>query len=162
MADKVTGVWHLARGTEKSGPYTSQQLAEMGKQGRITSDMKVWKAGMEAWQSVSKVRGLQVTPIAAEPPPIPQQPAITVAVTPAPLTPPMPVAGHVTIEKHSKHLKFQQVLAVGTIIAGIVMTFNGWASDGKPTAAFGFGALTNVVGIAWLAITKVRMWWHHG
>ncbi|MFN6190354.1 MAG: DUF4339 domain-containing protein [Planctomycetia bacterium] len=162
MADEAGGAWHLAHGTEKSGPFTSQQLAEMGKQGRITSDMKVWKAGMEGWQSVAKVRGLQVTPVVVEPPPIPQQAAVTVAVTPAPSAPPMPVTGHVTIEKHSKQLKFHQVLAVSTIIAGIVMTFNGWAPDGTPTAAFGFGALANVMGIVWLAITKVRMWWHHG
>jgi len=136
----------------------------MGAQGRITSDMKVWKAGMEGWQSVSKVKGLQVTPVATEPPPIPQQAPVMVAMTPAPSTPPMPVAGHVTIEKHSKHLKFQQLIAIGVLVLGIVLTFAGIGSaeGGRMSTTQTTGGLATFAGIVWLAVTKARMWWHHG
>ncbi len=95
-------LWHLARDGEKFGPYTSQQLSELGKDGRITGDMVVWREGMGEWLPVSKVKGLQLTPVAPAPPPAPSSPAITVAVSPAPRAAPMPVTGHVTIEKTRK------------------------------------------------------------
>ena len=90
----------------------------MGKVGQITSDMVVWRDGMDKWQPASKVKGLAVKQLPPVPPPAPQQPAITVAFVPAPASQPMPVSGHVTIEKTGKSLKLHQLLSFLFIVIG--------------------------------------------
>lgn len=166
MADDAKNSWQLARGGEKFGPYTSQELAAMGKEGRITSDMVIWRQGMEAWQSVSKVKGLQVTPVAPAPPPPPATPAITVAVTPASSSAAMPVTGHVTIEKTKKSLKLQQLLALLCLVLGITLVGVGVSSQepgSKETSGLLMvGSPLCLLGLAWRIITRVRIWWHHG
>jgi len=165
MPEVAKASWHLARGSEKFGPFTSQQLAAMGKAGRITSDMLVWQDGMEKWQPVSKVKGLLVTPVAPPPPPS-VTPAITVAVTPSPSSPPMPVTGHVTIEKTKKSLKLQKLLSFVSIVLGITLVFAGMNSAGpeskEPSSLLMTGSLLFVLGLAWWIITRMRIWWNHG
>jgi hypothetical protein len=77
-----------------------------------------------------------------------------------------PIRGHVTIEKNRKSLKFFQTLAALTLIFGVVLI---WQGAGQPAdAAIGpnktltNGIFTTVGGLAWLLVTKLLMWWHHG
>ena len=63
MSDNTPKLWQLARNGEEFGPYTSQELAAMGKGGRITSDMTVRLQGVEQWQNVSRVKGLHITQV---------------------------------------------------------------------------------------------------
>lgn len=71
-----------------------------------------------------------------------------------------PVHGHVTIEKHGKGLKFQQLIAVCLLLVGIGLVFTNASEGGNNGTAA--GVMTSVAGMLWLAVTKVRMWWHHG
>ena len=82
MSDNTPKLWQLARNGEEFGPYTSQELAAMGKGGRITSDMTVRLQGVEQWQNVSRVKGLHITQVA--PTPFLPIPAITLPVPPLP------------------------------------------------------------------------------
>lgn len=158
--------WYLTRDGEKFGPYSSQELAAMGQEGRITSDMLVWREGMDKWQPASKVKGLLVTPAAPEPPPAPTAPAFTVAVTPAPSASPMPVRGHVTIEKTSKSLKAQQLWGLLCIVLGLMMVGIGASSSQSgsngPNGIAMVGAPLFLLGVVWRIVTRVRIWWHHG
>ena len=158
--------WRLARNGEEYGPYTSQELSQMGHEGHITSDMVVWREGMDDWQPVTKVKGLRVTSVAPAPPPVPVAPAITVAVTPSRIAAPMPVRGHVTIEKTSKALKLQQLLGLLCIVIGLALVAIG-ASANKPGSTeinpiVPVGSLLFVGGLVWRIITRLRIWWHHG
>jgi hypothetical protein len=166
MADDAKTSWHLAKGGEKFGPFTSQELAAMGKEGRFTSDMVVWRQGMEKWQPVSKVKGLQVTSLAPEPPPPTAAPVFTVAVTPSPSAAPMPMTGHVTIEKTKKALKVQQLLGLLCIVIGIAMVGAGISTQDpgsrEPSRLVMMGSPLVLVGIVWRVVTRVRIWWHHG
>jgi hypothetical protein len=168
MTDQPARLWHLAKANQKLGTFTSQQLADMGKAGQITSDMIVWREGMEKWQPASKIKGLTITQLPPAPPPAPatQQPAITVAVVPAPASQPMPVKGHVTIEKTGKSLKLQQLLSLGMILLGFTILAAAIASREPGTtevssAATG-GSLMFFSGLVWRAVTRIRIWWHHG
>lgn len=158
--------WHLSRNGERSGPYTSQQLAEMGTLGRITSDMAVWREGMATWQPVSKVKGLKVVEVPAAPPPALAAPAIAVAVTPAPSASPMPIKGHVTIEKTRKSLKLQQLLGLFSILIGLSLigaAVYGREPDSKEMSPIlPMGSLLFLVGLVWRVVTRIRIWWHHG
>ena len=71
-----------------------------------------------------------------------------------------PVRGHVTIEKHGKSLKLQQLISVCLLLVGIGLVFANVSEGGNSRTAA--GAMTSVAGMLWLAVTKVRMWWHHG
>ena len=77
---------------------------------------------------------------------------------------PSEVRGHVTIEKHGKPLKFQQLLAMGVLALGIVLTFAGMGGSeaGRISTTQTMGGLATFAGIVWLVVTKARMWWHHG
>lgn len=77
---------------------------------------------------------------------------------------PSEVRGHVTIEKHSKPLKAQQLLAMGVLVLGIVLMFAGMGSTegGKMSTTQITGNFATFAGMVWLAVTKARMWWHHG
>jgi hypothetical protein len=166
MAGDSAKLWHLSRNGEKLGPFTSQQLGDMGKHGRITSDMLVWRDGMQKWQPVSKVKGLQVVQVPSAPPPAPASPAITVAVAPAPAAAPMPVSGHVTIEKTAKSLKAQQLLGLLCVVAGLALVGIGVSVNGQESKELGtvamVGAQLFFVGIVWRIVTRARIWWHHG
>jgi hypothetical protein len=166
MSGDAKKSWHLTKDGEKFGPYTSQELAELGKEGRIAADTMVWREGMEKWQPASKVKGLQVTPVAPAPPPAPAMPAFTVAVAPAHAAAPMPVKGHVTIEKTGKSLKMQQLLGLLCIVLGLVLVGLGVSANTpgsrEPSALAMVGAPLFVLGLAWRIVTRMRIWWHHG
>jgi hypothetical protein len=168
MADETSPIWHLAKGDQKIGVFTSQLLAEMGLQGRITSDMKVWKWGMQAWQPVSKVKGLRVTFVPKEPPPIDATP-----------TQSCDSRNHVTIEKTSKPLKAGWLVALVAMVCGLAFVLIGaWLGHlaygdlyvHNHSPALGWlgkimsvsGWLLLMAGIPmWIAM-RIGIWWHHG
>ena len=157
MSQQPKRLWHLARNGKQLGAFTSQELSDKGKAGEITSDMEVWRDGMKGWQSVSRVKGLAVVAVPASPPP-PRPPAVTVAVAASPHSEPMPVRGHVTTERTSKRLKMEQLLAVIMTTVGVGMVFSG-VSAGVPSSG---GIFATMAGLGWLAVTRMRVWWHHG
>ena len=55
MSDNPAKLWHLAEADKTIGTFTSQQLADMGKAGQITSDMIVWRDGMG--QMAARIEG---------------------------------------------------------------------------------------------------------
>ena len=166
MADQPAKLWHLAKGSQKLGTFSSQQLADMGKAGQITSDMVVWREGMDKWQSASKIKGRTLTQLPPAPPIAPQQPTVTVAVVPALASQPMPVRGHVTIEKTGKSLKMQQLLSFLCIVIGfgIAAIAIGTRQPGTTeiSSAATWGSLMFVGGLVWRVVTRIRVWWHHG
>ena len=73
------------------------------------------------------------------------------------------VRGHVTIEKNRKSLKFQQLLAILTLVLGIVLIAVGSQHQSEGVAAATVnGSLTTFGGLVWLTVVKILMWWHHG
>ena len=166
MSDNPAKLWHLAEADKTIGTFTSQQLADMGKAGQITSDMIVWRDGMDKWQPASKVKGLAVKQLPPVPPPAPQQPAITVAFVPAPASQPMPVSGHVTIEKTGKSLKLHQLLSFLFIVIGFGIATIAITTRPKDTTEISSAALAGsfmfVGGLMWRVVTRIRVWWHHG
>lgn len=166
MANEGKKSWYLAQGGAKQGPFTSQELQQMGAEGGITSDMMVWRDGMDTWQPVSKVRGLTVTTITRDPPPAPQAPAVTVAITPSPAAAPMPVKGHVTIERTAKSLKLQQLMGLACIVLGLVLVAAGASTEPEGSKEVSgsmlAGGMLFLVGLAWRLVTRMRIWWNHG
>lgn len=63
-----------------------------------------------------------------------------------------------TIQKTGKRWKFQKLLAVGAITAGIVMLAG---ADGD-SSKVGPGAMLIVIGLVWLLVVSFLAWWHHG
>lgn len=163
MPTKQSPPWHLAKNGKDLGTFTSQELSDMGKAGKITGDMVVWRNGMTNWQPVSKVKGLSVVPVPAAPPP-PPKPAVAVAVVPTASGSRVPVSGHVTTEKTSKSLKAQYVISVAAILIGFIVMMVGLGGNekGEPTTTFTVGGFTMFFAMVSAWITKLKIWWHHG
>ena len=49
IAEGLSMQWHYAEGGKPIGPVSDLELANLVKQGRITSDTLVWRVGMENW-----------------------------------------------------------------------------------------------------------------
>lgn len=190
MADDTAPIWHVAKGNQKLGVFTSQQLARMGVDGRITSDMKVWKSGMPEWQLASKVKGLRVLPALDEPPPLVAERPTTSAALRAPV-PPTVMTGHVTIEKTSKAIKREILMCLGALVVGLLFLswgamrllmvpdpsledlrsgqLTGQQADALRDARLGawfviwlLGIPTTVGGFFGLIYTWLKRWWEHG
>ena len=50
--------WHVGRGGQSTGPYSTEQLREMAAAGRISPGDLVWKEGMAEWADCATVQGL--------------------------------------------------------------------------------------------------------
>ena len=50
--------WHVGRGGQSTGPYSTEQLREMAAAGRISPGDLVWKEGMGEWADCATVQGL--------------------------------------------------------------------------------------------------------
>lgn len=82
--------YYLAKGTEKLGPFTVEQLMSNG----LMPHSLVWCAGMPAWTKAADVPELAsslATEVAPVPPAIPQAPAPPALQTPAPPAPGTPL-----------------------------------------------------------------------
>jgi hypothetical protein len=75
------------------------------------------------------------------------------------------IRGQVRTEQTRKSLKFQQLLAVCTVITGIVLLIMSSQAEvpegGSNTLAIN-GFLTLAAGSIWNLIVRSLMWWHHG
>lgn len=60
--------WYVANGSSKKGPFGSEQLAELARNGQLKREDLVWREGMAKWQAASSIRGLFS---AIQPPPLP-------------------------------------------------------------------------------------------
>ncbi len=65
----------------------------------------------------------------------------------------------VVTELTSKRLKFQTLLAAVTIVIGFVVIMNSGASGNVGSSVI--GTLMLLVGLVWLVITRIRIWWNH-
>lgn len=50
--------WHVGRGGQSTGPYSTEQLRQMAAAGRISPGDLIWKEGMEKWTDCVTVQGL--------------------------------------------------------------------------------------------------------
>ena len=50
--------WHVGRGGQTTGPYSTEQLRDMAATGRISPGDLVWKEGMAEWADCATVQGL--------------------------------------------------------------------------------------------------------
>jgi uncharacterized RDD family membrane protein YckC len=50
--------WHVGRGGQTSGPYSSDQLRDLVAKGELSPGDLVWKEGMAEWVDCSTVQGL--------------------------------------------------------------------------------------------------------
>jgi hypothetical protein len=60
MGTTTKTTWHISTDGSVAGPYTTQQLAALGKAGEISSGMLASKDGGK-WVPVEKVKGLTVS-----------------------------------------------------------------------------------------------------
>ena len=54
--------WHYAEDRRPIGPVSDLELSNLVKQGRITADTLVWRAGMENWARYGDIAGQDVPP----------------------------------------------------------------------------------------------------
>ena len=52
----------IAVGDKTQGPYTTEQVQQMRKEGSVTDKTLVWKKGMADWKKCADVAELNVTP----------------------------------------------------------------------------------------------------
>ncbi len=68
------------------------------------------------------------------------------------------------IELTSKKLKGELLLAVAVIIVGFVILGSAKSANTSSNIGgilWGIGSITIFVGIVWVVIVKVKIWWHH-
>lgn len=63
--------WHVAQGSQSTGPHNLQHLQQMVQAGQLTATTLVWQTGMSNWQAAGEVAALQSLFQAQTPPPIP-------------------------------------------------------------------------------------------
>lgn len=62
-----------------------------------------------------------------------------------------------TIQQTSKRLKKQIIYSALAIITGIITSVSGYRSS----AAVTIGILITIIGLIWLIVAKIKIWWHH-
>jgi hypothetical protein len=180
MATANQTTWALGVNGKVVGPYTTQQLADLGKAGKITSDMYVSKNGGE-WKPVTCVKGLYVADAMPSERQLAYARDLGVVVVPGMtrdhLSAQMDAAtgrsyktgrfvkqtGHVTVEQTSKGLKAAMlanwlVFVVG-VIAGVATFPDGHGSD---VTAFGLASLATLSTFPVGLTLRIVRWWHHG
>lgn len=91
----MAGEWYYAKGNQRVGPVTGEELKGLVRSGEVSRTDMVWKQGMAKWMQAGQVRGLfeDGPPLAVTgsvPPPLPASPEVVpVAARPAP-TPELP------------------------------------------------------------------------
>jgi Protein of unknown function (DUF2628). len=53
-----TRLWHVANGSQQSGPYSEDKLPELVAQGIINHESMVWHEGLPSWQKAVDTDGL--------------------------------------------------------------------------------------------------------
>ena len=66
----MTREWHYSFEGEKCGPVPAAELKRLAREGTITPNDLVWKAGLDDWLPASKIKGLFPKDV-SEPPPLP-------------------------------------------------------------------------------------------
>lgn len=54
----MTAKWYYAKGAERNGPVTEQQLHQLAASGQIQPTGLVWQEGMTQWQQAGSIQGL--------------------------------------------------------------------------------------------------------
>ncbi len=66
----VEHVWHVAKGSDVTGPYSKAALGRMASDGALTRDSYVWTAGQDGWKRAEDVSELaQLFTVLPPPPP---------------------------------------------------------------------------------------------
>jgi len=64
-------MFFIAVNNQQTGPFDSAALSEQSRNGRLTRDTLVWKAGMAQWSKAGEVPELNSV-LGSEPPPLPR------------------------------------------------------------------------------------------
>lgn len=68
-----------------------------------------------------------------------------------------------TVQKTSKRLKLHLLLSTLIFLTGVILIIVAIASEETSILAVGGpGFLATLVGLVWLIVTKLRIWWRHG
>jgi len=68
----IMAVWYYARGGERHGPHSAEELKRFATDGRLGLDDLVWTEGMPDWASASTIKTLfPDTALLSRPPPMP-------------------------------------------------------------------------------------------
>ncbi|MDR3416893.1 MAG: DUF4339 domain-containing protein [Nevskia sp.] len=100
-------IWYYARGGERFGPFTIEDLKAAAVQGSFCSDDLIWKDGLQSWIKAGQVNGLfpkSVPPPipTATPPPIPAAPRPAVLQAPINTETPAPLDDQTNKENNNK------------------------------------------------------------
>lgn len=144
--------WFLRSGSVVTGPLSTDQLKAMGAAGRVWHGMEVSKSPGGPWHQAEAVKGLTVLPASTQP----QAAPVVVARS-----------GHVTVEKTSKRLKGQQLVAWLVLIGSIVtVMLDAGSRDQNATREPGglmFGAMCAIsFSLVWIIYIRFSTWWNHG
>lgn len=64
-----------------------------------------------------------------------------------------------TIEFTSKNLKAHSFMSNFLILIGFIVA--AYIADGRLDAGLNVGYFIMLIGIIWLIVTRIRIWWHH-
>jgi hypothetical protein len=90
----MSGQWYSARGGQRVGPFSFEDLKRMASAGLLVPADMVLEDGTQQWRSAQDVEGLFLAvpaPLPASTPPPTPQPAVVSEVPPVPYTPSTPV-----------------------------------------------------------------------
>ena len=62
-----------------------------------------------------------------------------------------------TIQQTSKPLKFQIIISIILLVGGLLWMFLAPESEDVSVAP----GIVTIVGLVWLIVTRIRIWWHH-
>jgi len=185
MAATTKTTWHLSTDGSVAGPYTTQQLAALGKAGKVVAGMLASKDGGK-WTPVEKVKGLTVSGVAPSDRQVAYARDLGVIVVPGMTRDelssqmdavigrsyktgrfvkqaPAQVVGHVTTEKTGKNIKAAFALNWIAFLLGIALIATCLPKAGSdPSAGFTFGCFMMTGSFVAGIVLRIVRWWHHG
>ena len=185
MAATTKTTWHLSTDGNVAGPYTTQQLAALGKAGKVVAGMLASKDGGK-WTAVEKVRGLTVAGMAPSDRQVAYAKDLGIKVRSGMTRDelgeqmdavlgrsfktgrfvkqaPAEVVGHVTTEKTGKNLKAAFALNWLAFLVGMVaIVISMQSPNAEPGAAMMLGSLLITGSFAAGIVLRIVRWWHHG
>lgn len=162
--DQTVADWYYVGHYGQLGPLTFEQVSELTRDGVISADTYVWKAGMGDWRMARdtlELRSvLQISPPEYSPPPapVPGMPAVRPVNARAPLAPTHPSSVSTSAQwsylqtSVPKSEKSRTVAGLLNLIPGIGRFYLGYAAHGALQL---FTAMFCGIGFVWSVIDGI-------